>query len=78
MLRFSIFAAALALSGFAHAQTAPSASDIASYSGLHLAAHEGSVDDINQLVAEGADIKRKTARAARQPMWPPLPHTTRL
>ncbi|NNE87211.1 MAG: ankyrin repeat domain-containing protein [Silicimonas sp.] len=66
MLRSIIFAAALAFSGAALAQTAPSASDIASYSGLHLAAHEGRVDDINRLVAEGADVNARD-RAGRTP-----------
>jgi ankyrin repeat protein len=66
MLRSIIFAAALAFSGSAHAQTAPSASDIASYSGLHLAAHEGRVDDINRLVAEGADVNARDG-AGRTP-----------
>ena len=39
----------------ANAQTAPSAAEIASYSGLHLAAHEGRADDIERLIAEGAN-----------------------
>jgi ankyrin repeat protein len=55
MLRFLLLAMTV-IGGFAHAQTAPSASDIASYSGLHLAAHEGDVDEINRLLAAGADV----------------------
>jgi ankyrin repeat protein len=49
----------LALSGAAVAQTAPSASEIASYKGLHLAAHEGQVVEINRLIAEGADLNAR-------------------
>ena len=45
--------------GAAHAQTAPSNSDIASYFGLHLAAHEGRVEEINRLIAEGADLNAR-------------------
>lgn len=56
MLRSILFAAALGIFGPAHAQTAPSATDIASYTGLHLAAHEGDVDEINRLIAAGADV----------------------
>ncbi len=56
MLRSILFAAALGIFGSAHAQTAPSATDIASYTGLHLAAHEGDVDEINRLIAAGADV----------------------
>ncbi|WP_372836853.1 ankyrin repeat domain-containing protein, partial [Puniceibacterium confluentis] len=66
MLRSLIVAAALSLSAAAHAQTAPSASDIASYSGLHLAAHEGRVEDVNSLIAAGADLNVRD-RAGRTP-----------
>lgn len=52
----------LALSSAAFAQTAPSASDIASYTGLHLEAHEGRVAEIKRLIAQGADVN------ARDPM----------
>ncbi len=38
------------------AQTAPSTTDIAGYDGLHQAAHEGDVQTIRRLVAEGADL----------------------
>lgn len=38
------------------AQTAPSASEIASYDGLHLAAHSGRLDQIDRLIAAGADL----------------------
>ena len=63
MLRPLIIAAAFSLSGMAHAQTAPSASDIASYSGLHLAAHEGRADDIAKLIADGADPNARDGSA---------------
>ena len=66
MLRSLIIVAALALSGAANAQTAPSAADIASYTGLHLAAHEGHVDEINRLIAAGADLNARD-RAGRTP-----------
>ncbi|SFE52764.1 hypothetical protein SAMN04488523_10833 [Sulfitobacter brevis] len=56
MRRFSLLALAIGTAGSAIAQTAPSASDIASYAGLHLAAHEGDVDEINRLIAAGADV----------------------
>jgi hypothetical protein len=49
----------LALANAAAAQTAPSASDIASYTGLHLAAHEGQVVEINRLIADGADLNAR-------------------
>lgn len=66
MLRFLTIAATLAVCVNAHAQTAPSASDIASYTGLHLAAHEGHVDEIKRLIVTGADLNALD-RAARTP-----------
>lgn len=59
MLRRLITASFLALTGIANAQTAPSVTEIASYTGLHLAAHEGRVDQVNQLIAEGADLNAR-------------------
>lgn len=56
----------LSLSGAAFAQTAPSASDIASYTGLHLAAHEGRVAEIERLIAQGADVNARD-RMGRTP-----------
>ncbi|MEP3848116.1 MAG: ankyrin repeat domain-containing protein [Paracoccaceae bacterium] len=57
MLRSLFFATVMAgTGGFATAQTAPSASDIASYDGLHLAAHEGDVAEVKRLIATGADL----------------------
>lgn len=66
MLRSLIIAVSVAFCGTAQSQTAPSASDIASYSGLHLAAHEGQVDEINRLIATGADLNARD-RAGRTP-----------
>ena len=66
MLRPLIAAAALALTGTAQAQTAPSSAEIASYSGLHLAAHEGRTDQIMALIAKGADLNARD-RAGRTP-----------
>ena len=66
MLRSLIIAATLAFCGAAYAQTAPSASDIASYTGLHLAAHEGRVDEIDRLITAGADLNARD-RAGRTP-----------
>ncbi|OSP53613.1 ankyrin repeat domain-containing protein [Pseudoruegeria sp. SK021] len=66
MLRSIIFAATVGLCGSAHAQTAPSASDIASYTGLHLAAHQGDVAAINRLIAADADLNARD-RADRTP-----------
>ena len=66
LLRSFIIIAALALSGTANAQTAPSATEIAAYSGLHLAAHEGRADDTTRLIAQGADLNARD-RAGRTP-----------
>lgn len=57
MLRFLVVS--LALSSAAFAQTPPSASDIASYTGLHLAAYEGRVAEIKRLITQGADINAR-------------------
>jgi ankyrin repeat protein len=51
----------------ADAQTAPSSSDIASYHGLHRAAHEGDADAIRELTREGADLEARD-RAGRTPL----------
>ena len=66
MFRFALLASALLLGGVAHSQTAPSASDIASYEGLHLAAHQGDVALINSLLEAGADPNGRD-RARRTP-----------
>jgi ankyrin repeat protein len=64
MFRFLLLVAGLAWASSAVAQTAPSASDIASYTGLHLAAHEGDVAEINRLLAAGAgpDVRDRALR----------------
>lgn len=56
MFRSLVFALSLAVSGAALAQTPPSAAEIASYEGLHLAAHLGQVDEVERLIAAGADV----------------------
>jgi len=50
----------------AQAQTAPSASEIARYHGLHRAAHLGDAEGIRQLAASGADLDARDA-AGRTP-----------
>ncbi|AVX05929.1 ankyrin-1 (plasmid) [Maritalea myrionectae] len=52
----------LVLTSTAVAQTAPSAFDIASYTGLHLASHEGQVAEIDRLIAQGADLNARDHR----------------
>lgn len=59
MFRSLLIIASVVFGGSAHAQTAPSASDIASYTGLHLAAHQGRVDEINRLITAGADLNAR-------------------
>lgn len=60
MLRLSIILC-LGLASAAHAQTAPSAAEIAGYDGLHRAAQVGDVQAIRQLVAKGADLNARDA-----------------
>lgn len=50
----------------AHAQSPPSASQIASYSGLHRAAHENDIAAIKALLAEGANLDKRD-RTGRTP-----------
>lgn len=66
MLRFLCLVASLAFSGASQAQTAPSAAEIANYTGMHLAAHEGHVDEIKRLIASGADLNARD-RVGRTP-----------
>lgn len=66
MFRALLFAAGLAWGSGAAAQTAPSASDIASYTGLHLAAHHGDLTQVKRLLAAGADPDARD-RARRTP-----------
>lgn len=42
----------------AQGQTAPSATEIAYYSGLHAAAHEGDLSEINRLISAGVDMEQ--------------------
>lgn len=46
----------------ASAQVGPSASEIAAYSGLHRAAHDGELRAIERLVAQGADLEARDSR----------------
>ena len=50
----------------AGAQTPPSATQIARYDGLHLAAHQGAVSEIARLSASGADVNARDT-AGRTP-----------
>ncbi|MCB1495853.1 MAG: ankyrin repeat domain-containing protein [Bauldia sp.] len=54
------------LAGTAQAQTAPSATEIAAYEGLHRAAQEGDVETIRRLAGSGADLDTRD-RAGRTP-----------
>ena len=58
MWRMSIILC-LCLASAAQAQTAPSASEIAGYDGLHRAAQDGDIPAIRQLVAKGADVNAR-------------------
>lgn len=51
-----LLAAALLVAPWAAAQTPPSSREIASYSGLHAAAHNGQAERIARLVATGAKL----------------------
>jgi len=59
MLRFLVLSFAVMLPSVVQAQTAPSESQIEAYDGLHLAAHFGQVDEINRLIAAGADLNAR-------------------
>ena len=52
----SLLPVMLAAATTAHAQTAPSTSEIAAYEGLHRAAQNGDVAEIRRLAATGVDI----------------------
>ena len=56
LLRRSIFVLLVCAHGVAWAQTAPSASDIAGYRGLHAAAQRGDAAVLRQALAGGADV----------------------
>ena len=67
MFRSLTFIAALVVScDFANAQIAPSDVDILSYKGIHLAAHEGDVDEIKRLIAAGTNLNTRD-RSLRTP-----------
>lgn len=59
---FRLILALLLLAAPAAAQTAPSPAEIAAYTGLHRAAHDGNVAAIRQLLAEGADVNARDRR----------------
>lgn len=42
-----------------HAQVAPRASEIAAYTGLHKAAHEGNLEQVEKLIAAGVDLEER-------------------
>lgn len=48
-----------ALAGTAHAQVAPSAAEVARYTGLHAAAHKGDVVQLKILLAGGAPVNAR-------------------
>ncbi|MFT3735073.1 MAG: ankyrin repeat domain-containing protein [Rhodocyclaceae bacterium] len=50
---------ALAITPAAQAQTAPSASEAARYTGLHAAAHKGDTARLQQLIANGTDLNTR-------------------
>jgi ankyrin repeat protein len=56
MIRMIVSLLLLAVTANAQAQVPPSAAEISSYEGLHRAAHEGDVETIRRLAAEGAKI----------------------
>jgi len=56
MRHFALIMTLISLATSAVTQTAPSAQEIGTYDGLLLAAHEGDVAAIRQLVADGADV----------------------
>lgn len=57
--RALVGATTILLTGPAIAQTAPSPAQIAQYSSLHKAAHDGDAAKIEQLVAEGANLEAR-------------------
>lgn len=62
MIRLLILAICASMGTSISAQTAPSASEIASYDGLFAAAHKGDVAEIERLVAAGADVDARDRR----------------
>ncbi len=62
---------ATAQDGVTMAQTPPSASDAARYTGLLAAASEGDADEVRHLIAAGSDLEITDDWAARRFMWRP-------
>ena len=62
MIRLAMIATLIALAASASAQTAPSAREVAAYSGLFQAAHEGDLASVRQLLADGADANARDSR----------------
>jgi len=56
MLRMILVCGLLATTSIVHAQTAPSPAEVAAYDGLHRAAQNGNVDEINRLAKAGAPL----------------------
>ncbi|MGE0281574.1 MAG: ankyrin repeat domain-containing protein [Rhizobiaceae bacterium] len=59
LLAAGIVLAMLSSVSAAQAQTPPSAGEIAGYKGLHLAAHQGDVVTIEQMVKQGGDLEAR-------------------
>lgn len=62
MRRLTLVTLLIGLAGPVWAQTAPSPREVSAYNGLFLAAHEGDVVKIEQLVAAGADVHARDTR----------------
>lgn len=62
MLRVILVSVLLAATTAAHAQTAPSTSEIAAYEGLHRAAQNGDAAEIRRLAATGMDVNARDRR----------------
>ena len=56
MFRILVVAVCLIAGITSYAQTAPSTSDVAGYSGLHLAAYQGNTVEIKRLISQGGDL----------------------
>ncbi len=62
MKKLLLVALMSAFANFAQAQTAPSKGEVASYQGLHRAAHTGDLEGIARLVSAGAELNSRDAR----------------
>ncbi|WP_170763185.1 ankyrin repeat domain-containing protein [Ruegeria lacuscaerulensis] len=65
MARFALLTLLVGLATAGMAQVAPSAREVANYDVLFKAAHDGDVDRIRRLVADGADVDARDARGRR-------------